>query len=61
MRVGTTFLNATGDVCIKVSEGAMFDAEDNVLIEIGVTDIRYELINVELVINDYKGEDNDNR
>lgn len=60
MRTGATFLNAVGQVCIKVSDKKWFNFITDTLVDVDFDDVSYELVNAELVLKDSKGEENGN-
>lgn len=60
MRTGATFLNGMGQVCIKVSDKMWFNFITDTLVDVDFVDVSYELVDAELVLKDFKGEDDDN-
>ena len=60
MKTGATFLNAVGQVCIKVSDKKWFNFITDALIDVDFVDVSYELVDAELVLKDFKGAENGN-
>lgn len=57
MAVGNTFF-AAGDVCIKISLDSWFNFHTNRIVYVIDKRVPYELVNAELVLKDFKGEEN---
>ena len=58
IRTGATFLNGVGQVCIKVADKIWFNFITDTLVDVDYDNVSYELVNAELVLKDFKGEEN---